>query len=103
MIQKSERSEASTGKGNILVNIGEHRKDWLMNVTQLSNSSQAEVIRVLLDQAATEDPESFVLKMEKFKIKMRLRDLESREEAIKKEKEELMRSVEKTGDGVGRG
>lgn len=82
-----------------LINLPDEQKAWIMRVVELARSagqetSQTEVIRALVGSAMHEDPESFVTKLEKLKLKARLDDIERRAAALDKEKEELTEALQ---------
>lgn len=85
-----------------LINLGEHRKEWVKRVVELgvqagNETNQTEIINVLVDQAMIEDPESFVVKLGKLKLRAKLADIQRREDAIKAEKERLTQAIEEGG------
>lgn len=88
-----------------LINLGEQRKDWVKRVVDLavqagSETNQTEIINVLVDQAMIEDPESFIVRLGKLKLRARIADIERRESALQAEKEKLAAEVEHVERGM---
>lgn len=91
-----------------LINLSEEQREWVARVVEASKASdqfpeptsQTEVIRVLIAQAMVEDPESFVGKIGKWKLKAKLDDVTKREESLKREKEELVAMLGNRGNLV---
>lgn len=85
-----------------LINLGEQRKEWVKRVVELgvqagNETNQTEIINVLVDQAMIEDPESFVVKLGKLKLRAKLADIDRRENALRAEKERLTQAIEEGG------
>lgn len=94
MVSKIEKVESNTTKGKGLFNIGEQRKQWLKEVSGAADCYENEVVCMLIDQAAVEDPENFATRMRKFQTRKKIEDIERREKAMKDEKEALVKSME---------
>jgi len=95
MVRKLNVNEKGLQKSKLLVNIGEQRKGWIEKVAQLSGNTVADVVRVIIDQVSVEDPESFIKKMDKVKLKMKLEDLQRRKEALQMEENKLIGELER--------
>lgn len=79
----------------MLVNIGTQRKSWVKKVASLiPDGDMTEVLKCVLDHAAVEDPESYAVKVEKWRLKSQLDDIEAREKALAEEKQRLVSSLE---------
>lgn len=85
-----------------LVNLPDDQKAWIMRVVQLTIESgqdcnQTDVIRALVAHGMAEDPESFVTRLSKLKLKAKLDDIERRSAALEAEKAKLTAAIEKDG------
>lgn len=87
-----------------LINLPDDQKDWIMRVVELAVESgeecnQTEVIRAVVGHAMAEPAESFVTRLKKLKLKVRLDDIERRSAALEAEKAKLTEAMEKDGRG----
>jgi len=91
----SDGMNEDTAGEKMLVKIGDQRKRWVQKVASLiSDGSMTEVLKCVIDQASTEDPESYAVRVEKWKLKSQLDDIERREKALAEEKQRLVSSLE---------
>lgn len=102
VVEKTEQIGYVDKRKKTLINLGEQRKEWVKRVVELgvqagNETNQTEIINVLVDQAMIEDPESFVVKLGKLKLRAKLADIERREAAIQAEKERLTQAIEEGG------
>lgn len=84
------------GSEKMLVNIGPGRKNWIKKVASLlTDGDMTEVLKCVLDHASVEDPESYAGKVEKWRLKTKLDDIEARERALAEEKQRLVDSLQR--------
>lgn len=81
-----------------LINLPDDQKAWIMKVVQLAiengqECNQTAVIRALVGRAMTEDPESFVSKLQQLTIKAKLDDVERRKAALDAEEARLKEAL----------
>lgn len=103
MARKMETEESNTSEGKQLINVGEHRREWIRKVHELANVPINEVMRCLIDQASVEDPESYAVRIKKYQARQRLEDIERRERALAEEKEQLVAELSKNGETASMG
>lgn len=101
-MDKPEQTGWVDKRKKTLINLGEHRKVWVKQVVDLSvqagkDTNQTEIINILVDQAMVEDPESFVSKLDRWKLKAKLADIQRRKDAIRAEEERLTQAIEQGG------
>jgi hypothetical protein len=95
-------SKDGTSGEKMLVNIGGQRKDWIKRVAGLiDEGDMTEVLKCVLDHVMVEDPESYAVKVEKWRLKTKLDDIEAREKALQEEKQRLVSSLESKGVAAG--
>lgn len=96
MARKNAVSESNISEGKQLINVGEHRREWIRKVSDLSAVPINEVMRCLIDTAAVEDPESYAVRIKKYQAKQKLEDIERRERALEEEKKQYLATLEGT-------
>lgn len=82
-----------------LINLPEDQKGWILRVVELAKAAgqetnQTEIIRALVGNAMREDPELFVTKLEKLKLKAKLDEIERKKTALREEEERVTQQLE---------
>lgn len=90
-----------------LINLPDDQKAWIMRVVELANErgqdcNQTVVIRALVGKAMSQEPESFVIGLEKLTLKAKLDDIERRAAALAAEKAKLTEALGQDGRQDGR-
>lgn len=85
-----------------LINLPEDQKGWILRVVELAKAggqetNQTEIIRALVGNAMREDPELFVTKLEKLKLKAKLDEIERKKAALAEEEERVTQALEQKG------
>jgi hypothetical protein len=83
-----------------LINLSEQQKSWITSVVSHSLDSgqptnQTEIIRALVDHAMVQDPEAFLVQMNKIRLRAKLDDIQRRKKELREEEERLAEALEK--------
>lgn len=95
-MKKTKESEGAQVSNKTLVKLGEERVAWLRSIIELSEgkTSQTEILKLLIDQARVVDPETFMAKLGKLKLKAKLDEIERKEKELQAEKDKLTSQIE---------
>jgi hypothetical protein len=90
-----------------LINVTEQHKSWIASVVTAAEkegheTNQTDIIRAILDEKMAIDPETFVMHLDKMKLRAKLEDIARRKAALQAEEEKLTEALQtaKAGDSI---